>query len=74
MLMMLVRGSAFTKDKNGVDHLVCYFSHKFKKQQKVYSTIENVSLILSLQFFDIYVSSSSFPLTVLTDHNPLTFL
>ena len=63
-------------DENRVDQHVCYFSHKLNKKQEVYSTIEkeSLALILSLQFFEVYVSSSSFPLTVFTDHNPLTFL
>ena len=70
------RGVLLQEDENGVDHPVCYFSHKFNKHQKVYSTIEKecLALILSLQFFEVCVSSSSFPLTVFTDHNPITFL
>ena len=69
-------GVLLQEDENGVDHPVCYFSHKFNKHQKVYSTIEKecLALILSLPFFEIYVSSSSSPLTVFTDHNPHTFL
>ena len=71
MLVMLVQ-----EDENGVDHPVCYFSHKFNKHQKVYSTNEKecLALILSFQFFEVYVLSSSLPITVFTDHNPLTFL
>ena len=69
-------GVLLQEDENGVDHPVCYFSHKFNKHQKVYSTIEKecLALILSLQFFKLYVSSSSFSLTVVTGHIPLTFL
>ena len=59
------------EDENGVDHPLSYFSHKLNRHQKVYSTI---ALILSLQFFEVCVSSSSFPVTVFTDHNPLTSL
>ena len=64
------------EDENGADYPVCYCSHKFNKQQKVYSTIEKgcLAIILSLQFFEVHVSPFSFPLTVFTDHNPLTFL
>ena len=41
------------EDDNGVDHPVCYFSKKFYKHQKNYSTIEKecLSLILALQHF-----------------------
>ena len=40
-------------DGNGVDHPVNYFSKKFNKHQKNYSTIEKecLSLILALQDF-----------------------
>ena len=48
-------GVLLQEDENGNenDHPVCYFSNTFNKHQKVYSTIENVCLvlILSLQFF-----------------------
>ena len=42
------------EDDNGVDHPVCYFSKKFNKHQKNYSTVEKecLSLILALQHFD----------------------
>ena len=60
-------GVLLQEDGNG-DYAVCFFSHEFNKHQKVYSTIEKecLALILSLQFFEVYVSSSSFPLTVFT--------
>ena len=29
MPLMLVQGVLLQEDKNGVDHPVCYFSHKF---------------------------------------------
>ena len=64
------------EDENGIDHPVCYFSDKFNKHQMVYLTTEKefLALILSLLLFEVYVSSSSLPLTILTDHNPLTCL
>ena len=30
--------------------------------------------MLALQHFEVYVSAREYPLTVYTDHNPLTFL
>ncbi|XP_073721213.1 uncharacterized protein [Misgurnus anguillicaudatus] len=62
-------------DLEGIEHPVCYFSRKFDVHQKHYSTIEKeaLALILSLNHFDVYVSSSV-PLIVYTDHNPLVFL
>ncbi|KAJ8026574.1 hypothetical protein HOLleu_31450 [Holothuria leucospilota] len=63
-------------DEHGVDHPVCYYSKKFDKHQKNYSTIEKetLALILGLQHFDVLFGTTSFPITVYTDHNPLTFL
>ncbi|KAL2099579.1 hypothetical protein ACEWY4_003973 [Coilia grayii] len=61
---------------DGLDHPVCYFSKKFLKHQLNYSTIEKeaLALLLALQHFEVYVGSSSVPVTVFTDHNPLIFL
>ncbi|KAF7649319.1 hypothetical protein LDENG_00143470, partial [Lucifuga dentata] len=64
------------EDQQGVDHPVCYFSKKFNRHQLNYSTIEKEALALlqALQHFEIYVGSSSQPVQVFTDHNPLVFL
>ena len=64
------------KDENEIDHPVCYYSKKFNPHQKNYSTIEKecLGLMLALQHFDFYISNSTFPIMVFTDHNPLTFL
>ena len=42
---------------DGIDHPVCYFSKKFNKSQRNYSTIEKecLSLILAIQHFEVYV-------------------
>ena len=64
------------EDDNVVDHPVCYFSKKFNKHQRNYSTIEKecLSLILALQHFEVYLASSHAPIVVFSDHNPLTFI
>ena len=64
------------EDKDGIDHPVCYFSKKFNKSQKNYSTVEKecLSLVLALQHFEIYVTSGGRTITVFSDHNPLVFL
>ena len=43
-------GVLLQEDESGVDHPVCYFSKKFSKCQKNYSTIEKecLALILSI--------------------------
>ena len=62
--------------ENGIDHPVCYFSKKFNKSQMNYSTIEKecLSLILAVQHFEVYLTSSSLPIVVHSDHNPLTLI
>ncbi len=69
-------GVLLQEDQDGIDHPVCYFSRKFNKNQKNYSTIEKecLALILALQHFNVYVSSTEVPLIVYSDHNPLVFL
>ena len=61
---------------NEVDHPVSYFSKKVNKHQKNYSTIEKecLSLILALQHFEVYLTSSPSPIVVFSDHNPLIFI
>ena len=63
-------------DDEGIEHPICYFSKLFNVHQKNYSTIEKEcsALILAIQHFDIYISSSSKPTVVYTDHNPLVVL
>ena len=63
-------------DDRGIEYSVCYFSKKFTNAQKRYCTTkkELLSLILALQYFDIYVAAAGGPIAVFTDHNPLTFL
>ena len=58
------------------DDEVCYFSKKFNKSQKNYSTIEKecLALVLALQHFEVYVTSSSLPIAVYSDHNPLVVI
>jgi peroxiredoxin len=64
------------EENNGVDHPVCYFSKKFNEHQKSYSTTEKecLALILAIQHFEVYLTSSKLPVVVFSDHNPLTFL
>ena len=64
------------EDAGGIDHPVCYFSRKFNSCQSRYSTIEQetLALLLALQFFEVYVGSSTLHVVVYTDHNPLVFL
>ena len=57
-------GVLLQEDDNGVDDPVCYFSKKFNKHQKNYSTVEKefLSLILARQHFEVYLTSSSSPI------------
>ncbi|KAF7690629.1 hypothetical protein HF521_012433, partial [Silurus meridionalis] len=62
-------------DSDKVEHPVAYFSKKFNRHQRNYSTIEKelLALILALQQFDVYLCTCQKPLIVYTDHNPLVF-
>ena len=64
------------EDENGVDHPVCYLSKNFNASQMNYSTIEKecLSLVLAVQHFEVYLTSSSLPIVVYGDHNLLTFI
>ena len=64
------------EDDNRVDHPVSYFSKKFNIHQKNYSTFEKecLSLILARQHFEVYLTSSSSPIVVFSDHKPLIFI
>ena len=64
------------KDENNAMHPICYYSKKFNKCQKAYSTIEREALALmsSLQHFEAYIASSATPVRIYTDHNPLIFI
>ncbi len=64
----------FQADDQGVSRPVCFFSKKFNRHQINYSVIEKetLALIRALQHFSVYVGCG--PITVFSDHNPLTFL
>ncbi len=64
------------EDKDEIDHPICYFSKKFNRSQRNYSTIEKeaLALLLVIQHFEVYIGSSTYPVIVYTDHNPLTFI
>ena len=71
-----IGGMLFQEDENNIEHPVAYFSKKFNKHQKNYSTIEKecLALILAIEHFEIYVSSCKNPIMVYSDHNPLKFI
>ena len=56
------------EDSSGVDHPVCYYSKKIDSHQCNYSTVEKetLALILSLQHFEVYLSSTTAPVEVFT--------
>ena len=45
-------------NSEGVEHPVCFFSHKFDSHQRNYLTTEQetLALVLSLKHFDVYTS------------------
>ena len=66
----------FQHTQSGHEQQVSYFSRKFNKHQLNYSKVEKeaLGLILSLQHYDVYLAKTQEPVTVYTDHNPLTFI
>lgn len=64
------------EDAKGIKHPVSYFSKKFNRHQQMYSTVEKeaLALVLTIQHFEVYLTSICGPIIVYTDHNPLTFL
>ena len=50
------------EDHNGIDHPVCYFSKKFNKHQKNYSTVEKecLALIVAIQQFEVLFNLFNF--------------
>ena len=62
--------------EDGIDHPISYFSKKFDKHQRNYSTIEKecLALILALEHFDVHLGTTVHPVLVFTDHKPLTFI
>ncbi|XP_066957632.1 uncharacterized protein [Macrobrachium rosenbergii] len=66
----------FQADEQGVSHPVAIFSKKLTSAQRKYSTVEKEtpSLILAINHFSVYLSSTGTPIKIMTDHNPLTFV
>jgi hypothetical protein len=60
--------------ESGIEKPVAYFSKKFNRCQKNYSTIEKecLALVWAVQQFQVYIGSN--PVTIYTDHNPLVFI
>ena len=60
---------------DGILHPVSYWSKKYNKHEKNYSTVEKeaLALICALQHYDVYLSGAS-DIKVFTDHNPLVFI
>lgn len=68
-------GAVLLQTCNDTQHPIAFFSKKFNGAQLNYSTIEKETLgmVLALEHFDIYVTCAGH-VTVLSDHNPLSFL
>ena len=71
-----IGASLMQEGNDGIEHPVSYYSKKLDKHQRNYSTVEKeaLSLLMAVKFYDVYITSSSFPVRVYTDHNPLVFV
>ena len=57
-------------------HPVAFMSHKLKKHQENYSTVEKecLAIIMAIEKFHVYIIPNGNVTTILSDHNPLSFL
>ena len=64
------------EDDQGINHSISYFSRKFEDTQRRYSTIEEetLALLLALKHCDVYLNTTTDPVLVYTDHNPIVFI
>ncbi|XP_069184486.1 uncharacterized protein [Procambarus clarkii] len=69
-------GAVLTHQNDEIYRSVSFFSKKFVKHQRTYSTVEKetVALVLALKHFEIYVRGEGHIVTVYTNHNPMVFL
>ena len=68
--------SLVQEGEDNIEHPVSYYSKKYNKYQRNYAIVEKeaLALLLAVKFFDVYLSSSAYPVQVFTDHNPLCFI
>ena len=66
----------FQQGDDDYDHPVSFYSKKFNRHQLNYSTVEKeaLGLIQALKYYEVYLKSSTQPILVYTDHNPLVFI
>ncbi|XP_069168027.1 uncharacterized protein [Procambarus clarkii] len=64
------------QERSEVHRPVAFYSKKFVKYQRAYSTVEKVALalVMALKHFDVYAGGGAITILLFTDHNPLTFL
>lgn len=69
-------GVLMQEGDDGIGHPISCFSKKFDKHQRHYSTIEKeyLALILALEHFEVYLSTTVHPVLVFTDHDQLIFI
>ena len=70
-------GAALVQEHDdSIEHPISYYSKKLLQYQRNYSTVEKeaLALLLAVKYFDVYLSSSPFPIQIFTDHNPLVFV
>ena len=65
--------------QEGIDnirHPVAYYSRKFDKHQRNYSTVEKeaLGLMMALDHFEVFLKYPMHAVQVYTDHNPLVFI
>ena len=62
------------QEKEGVEHVIAYWSRQLNKPERNYSTIEHEALAAVAAIKEFYPYLYGFPFKLFTDHNPLTAL
>ena len=67
-------GAVLCQEKEGVEHVIAYWSRQLNKPERNYSTIEREALATVAAIKEFYPYLYGFPFKLFTDHNPLTAL
>ena len=65
-------GATLLQEHEGLEHPICFLSHKLNRHQQKYSTVEKEALVTAVRAASVYFGSSV--VKVYADHSPLQFL
>ena len=71
---MGARAALMQVDKKGIEHPVSYFVQSTSGELFYNRKRGFLALLLALQYFDVYLNTTLYPVIIYTDHNPLVFV